>query len=58
MRVITGEKFSTSFGEFLVYNEQSERISVEEKILFNNEAYVVKAIIPPVEPNGKWSLMV
>ncbi len=58
MKVITGEIFETSAGTMIIYNEQQVSISVGEKIVFNNDVYLVKEIIPPSNPHGKWSLRV
>ena len=58
MKVITGERFKTSFGVMLVHNEQSETISVGEQIRFDNAVYEVKAVIPPANHNGKWALKI
>lgn len=58
MKVITGRMFKTSFGSMIVHNEQDAAISVGEKISFNNDVFIVKAIIPPTTPSGKWSLRI
>lgn len=58
MKVITGKLFNTSFGKVLVHNEQGEKISVGERISYDNQIYAVKGIIPPTKIDGKWALSV
>lgn len=55
MKVITGEMISTSFGKMLVYKEQQELLSVGDKVLANDEPYIIRRIYPPSRPSAKWA---
>lgn len=58
MKRITGEKFNTAFGVAVVPNEQNEKIVVGEQILFEDEVFLVREVVPPSTPGGKWSIMI
>ena len=58
MKVVTGDKFNTSFGMLIVYNEQNETFSVGDAVEFDGKEHCVKAIIPPTKPDGKWALRI
>ena len=59
MKRLTGELFHLS-GEIiaLAYNEQEARLHAGEKIVFEKRIYSVSAVVPPSEPDGKWSVMI
>ncbi len=54
--VITGDKYTTKTGTVIVYDNQEERFSIGDKIVYKGERYIIERIIPPTRPNGKWSL--
>ena len=56
-KVLTGEIINTSFGEMLLYNEQSSLISVGDIVLVSGQLREVKAIQVPSKPDGKWALL-
>ncbi|MBQ6518285.1 MAG: hypothetical protein IJI14_06170 [Anaerolineaceae bacterium] len=56
MKVITGEIIKTSFGEMLVYNEQTEHLSVGEKIIVGEKIRTIKSIQAPTKPESKWAI--
>ena len=58
MIAITGDKFNTSFGEFIVPNELDSRIKVGESISHENSAYIITDVCPPTRPDGRWSFRV
>ena len=58
MKVITGKMFSTSLGKMIVHNKQLEEFAVGDNIFFDGNVYIIKGIIPPTNPEGKWSLSV
>ena len=57
-RVITGEKFITSFGTMVVLPVLENVIRVGDKVIFNGNVYEVEAVIPPTRPDGKWSVKI
>ena len=56
--VITGDKYTTKTGTVIVYDNQKERFSIGDKIIYKGERYIIERIFPPTRPNGKWSLSV
>lgn len=58
MKVLTGDLFNVNGERLLVYNEQDLPLQVGEKIEFSQNAYIVRAIIPPSRPDGKWSISI
>ena len=58
MKVVTGDKFNTSFGMLIVHNEQDEVFAVGDSIKYDGTEHRVKAIIPPTKPDGKWALQI
>ena len=55
-KVITGKKFETTFGTVFVPDEQKGKYEIGEEIKFNGDNYSISKIIPPTNPDGKWSL--
>lgn len=58
MRIITGEKYNTSFGTMVVLPMLTDGFHVGDQIEYDGIKYVVKKIIPPTKPDGKWSIMI
>ena len=58
MIFLTGTKFETAQGVVIVYNEQRVRLSVDDVVSFEGEDLIIKQIIPPTRPNGKWAIEV
>lgn len=58
MKVITGEKFNTSLGIMIVYNEQDSLLKVGDDVSYNNQVYKVESVVAPTKPGGKWSIRV
>ncbi len=54
--VITGDKYTTKTGTVIVYDNQKDRFSIGDKIVYKGERYIIERIFPPTRPNGKWSL--
>ena len=54
-QAIMGEVFNTSFGTFAVC-DLSKEVRIGERIIVNGTPEIVKSIIPPTKPNGKWSI--
>ena len=57
-KVIIGEIFNTKIGTMIVHNEQNDKFSIGDKIIFDNMDYSIVGIVPPSKPDGKWSLEV
>ncbi len=58
MITITGKKFTTSFGVFVVHNEQTEPIRRGDTVVYEREEYTVLEIVPPTKPEDKWSVRI
>ncbi len=58
MTVITGDKIKTSFGVFIVADRWSGPAKKGDVISHENKRYTVKRIVPPTNPDGKWSVEV
>jgi len=56
IKVIIGKEFNTSFGKFVIPDNQTEIISVNETINYGGILYKVKNIVFSSRPNGKWSI--
>lgn len=58
MKVLTGDLFNIKDGRRLVYNEQDFHLQVGEQIEFSGKIYIIRALIPPSRPDGKWSISI
>ena len=58
MIFLTGTKFATAQGVVIVYNEQDTRLAVGDVVSFEGEDLIIKRIIPPTRPAGKWAIEV
>ncbi len=58
MIFLTGSKFETAQGVVIVYNEQHVRIAVDDVVSFEGEDLIIKRIIPPTRPSGRWAIEV
>lgn len=57
-KAVTGTIHKTTFGLFLIPDDQSIVFSVGDSISFNSQVFAVIGIVSPTRPNGKWSLKV
>ena len=57
-KAVTGTIHKTTFGLFLIPDDQSIVFSVGDSISFNSQVFTVIGIVSPTRPNGKWSLKV
>ena len=58
MKAITGKRYKTSFGTFVVLEEPIPSITAGDTVTFEKQRYTVKEIVAPTRPGGKWSVMV
>ena len=57
-KAITCQMFETTVGTLLVADEQSVIWEVGEIISHKGKRFVIESIVPPTQPEGKWSLKV
>ena len=58
MKEVTGVKYKTSNGFFIVLDDLNDKLHVGDEIFFEGEKLIIKGIIAPTTPVAKWSIQV
>ena len=58
MKAITGAIHNTSFGLFIIPDDQKTAFSAGDIVCLKGQNYVTIGIVPPTRPDAKWSLKV
>ncbi len=57
-KAITGTIHNTSFGLFIIPDDQKMVLSVGDTVCLKGQNYAIIGIVPPTRPDAKWSLKV